>query len=103
MFVKQSGWDLQLFWLQLPNSVMCSVSMTSGVLLLRFANFRFGLLLVALGLYNTRLFGCYMVKPHGQLVLVSSTPHSAYTPSLSTRSEERRVGKECRARWSPDG
>ena len=26
----------------------------------------------------------YMVKPHGQLVLVSSTPHSAYTPSLST-------------------
>ena len=26
----------------------------------------------------------YMVKPHGQLVLVSSTPHNAYTPSLST-------------------
>ena len=26
----------------------------------------------------------YMVKPHGPLVLVSSTPHSAYTPSLST-------------------
>ena len=33
---------------------------------------------------NTRLLGCYMVKPHGQLVLVSSTPHSAYTPNLST-------------------
>ena len=31
-----------------------------------------------------RLLGCYMVKPHGQLVLVSSTPHSAYTPNLST-------------------
>jgi len=30
------------------------------------------------------LFGCYMVKPHGQLVWVSSTPHSAYTPHLST-------------------
>ena len=28
----------------------------------------------------------YMVKPHGQLVLVSSTLHSAYTPSLSTSS-----------------
>ena len=26
----------------------------------------------------------YMVKPHGQLVQVSSTPHSAYTPCLST-------------------
>jgi len=25
-----------------------------------------------------------MVKPHGQLVLVSSTRHRAYTPSLST-------------------
>ena len=28
--------------------------------------------------------GCCMVKPHGQLVQVSSTPHSAYTPCLST-------------------
>ena len=27
---------------------------------------------------------CYMVKPHGQLVLVSSTPYNASTPSLST-------------------
>ena len=24
-----------------------------------------------------------------------------YQPSLSMRSEERRVGKECRSRWSP--
>ncbi|WP_217903032.1 hypothetical protein, partial [Pseudomonas fragi] len=24
----------------------------------------------------SKLLGCYMVKPHGQLVLVSSTPHS---------------------------
>ena len=30
--------------------------------------------------------GRYMAKPHGPLVLVSSTPHSAYTSSLSTRS-----------------
>ena len=27
---------------------------------------------------------CYMVKPHEQLVLVSSMPHSTYTPNLST-------------------
>ncbi len=26
----------------------------------------------------------YMVKPHGQLVQVSSTPYNAYTPCLST-------------------
>ena len=31
-----------------------------------------------------KLFGCYMVKSHGQLVLVSSMPHSTYTPNLST-------------------
>ena len=35
-------------------------------------------------LLTRKLLGCYMVKPHGQLVLVSSTPHSAYTPNLST-------------------
>ncbi len=28
--------------------------------------------------------GCCMVKPHGQLVSVSSMPHSTYTPDLST-------------------
>ncbi len=28
--------------------------------------------------------GCYMVKPHGQLVLVSCTHYCASTPSLST-------------------
>ncbi len=28
--------------------------------------------------------GCYMVKPHGQLVLVSYTHYCASTPSLST-------------------
>ena len=34
--------------------------------------------------FRRKLLGCYMVKPHGQLVWVSSTPHSAYTPHLST-------------------
>src|SRR2546427_4594000 len=30
------------------------------------------------------------------------TRHSTiYLPYLQTRSEERRVGKECRSRWSP--
>jgi hypothetical protein len=32
----------------------------------------------------TQLLGCYMVKPHGQLVLVSSMHCCTYTPSLST-------------------
>ena len=28
-------------------------------------------------------------------------PNTAYKPGLAMRSEERRVGKECRSRWSP--
>src|SRR5690554_3828018 len=44
---------------------------------LQFANFR-------LIHSSPQTLWCYMVKPHGQLVLVSSTPHNAYTPSLST-------------------
>src|SRR2546422_4693781 len=27
--------------------------------------------------------------------------HATYYPSAPARSEERRVGKECRSRWSP--
>ena len=33
---------------------------------------------------ESRPIGCYMVKPHGQLVLVSSMHYCTYTPSLST-------------------
>src|SRR5256885_16490323 len=37
--------------------------------------------------------------------LTSSPPSSGLSPAVSlecpTRSEERRVGKECRSRWSP--
>ena len=32
----------------------------------------------------TKPLRCCMVKPHGLLVQVSSTPHNAYTPCLST-------------------
>ena len=28
-------------------------------------------------------------------------PHYSYFPEDTDRSEERRVGKECRSRWSP--
>ena len=33
---------------------------------------------------DTKPLWCCMVKSHGQLVQVSSTPHNAYTPCLST-------------------
>ena len=34
--------------------------------------------------FAVKLLGCCMVKPHGQLVSVSSRPRSPYTPDLST-------------------
>src|ERR1039457_5546307 len=33
--------------------------------------------------------------------IVAATPRKRMTPSKTIRSEERRVGKECRSRWSP--
>jgi hypothetical protein len=33
---------------------------------------------------SSKLLGCYMVKPHGQLVLVSFVHYCTSTPSLST-------------------
>src|SRR5690606_38348006 len=57
----------------------------SGIgIALRFAEFSVCRLHLQHRLLCSRLFGCYMVKPHGQLVQVSSTPHNAYTPCLST-------------------
>ena len=38
-------------------------------------------------------------KGLGDMVLVAITPRT--TIELPARSEERRVGKECRSRWSP--
>ena len=42
-------------------------------------------------------------RPHGQDITANGFRFTAYTsPSpTSNRSEERRVGKECRSRWSP--
>ena len=41
-----------------------------------------------------------LLRAGGRALLVSVTPHPPAV--LATRrSEERRVGKECRSRWSP--
>ena len=39
--------------------------------------------------------------PSGLLVTVPAPSPAAETVSTNVRSEERRVGKECRSRWSP--
>src|SRR5260370_18631936 len=48
--------------------------------------------------------GLWQLRPRGQIPFATGTPAGADVPQLgdrSTRSEERRVGKECRSRWSP--
>src|ERR1044072_5037263 len=49
------------------------------------------------------LFRSAWNSPSGHLKsnLVPSTPSRTLVAKKSARSEERRVGKECRSRWSP--
>ena len=42
-----------------------------------------------------------MAYSAGQFLLSSGTRGKRYALARSVRSEERRVGKECRSRWSP--
>ena len=42
-----------------------------------------------------------LFKLQSFLVLLVFTAASAYAKKSPVRSEERRVGKECRSRWSP--
>lgn len=74
----------QLASLQQIGYVIASVFCESFELSVRFVFTHRNLVSFAFQLGAYKLLGCYMVKPHGQLVLVSSTPHSAYTPNLST-------------------
>ena len=46
------------------------------------------------------LFGCLFCAIFIRLVVVQIFQHP-YLRDLAERSEERRVGKECRSRWSP--
>ena len=74
----------RLVSLQQIGYVIASVFCEHLELSVRFVFTHRNLVPFAFQLEACKLLGCYMVKPHGQLVLVSSTPHSAYTPNLST-------------------
>ena len=53
-------------------------------------------------LFDVILIGCILVSV--LLVIIESLkglPSFLTTPFVIMRSEERRVGKECRSRWSP--
>ena len=43
----------------------------------------------------------YDINILGSLSFKGTTPEERYGNNLRSRSEERRVGKECRSRWSP--
>src|SRR5256885_17135075 len=40
-------------------------------------------------------------KSNHHIQLIAPPPESAWVARVVDRSEERRVGKECRSRWSP--
>ena len=48
-----------------------------------------------------RILGSNNVYYHPPVNLKISYPAIVYEKTQLTRSEERRVGKECRSRWSP--
>src|SRR5256885_11108448 len=42
-----------------------------------------------------------LIKGRDEFAERGTTPSAKATPPVAARSEERRVGKECRSRWSP--
>ena len=54
--------------------------------------------MIVLNIYLV-IFFAYMFLP---LILMVAAGFNEFSPpSVTIRSEERRVGKECRSRWSP--
>ena len=47
------------------------------------------------------LLGIFLLMLLGNVLTPYAVDDWAYMHSFATRSEERRVGKECRSRWSP--
>ena len=47
------------------------------------------------------MFGCILTAGLGQNVARQASLKAGIPISVPARSEERRVGKECRSRWSP--
>src|SRR3712207_7354071 len=43
----------------------------------------------------------HFATPRRRFIIADTPGHAQYTRNMVTRSEERRVGKECRSRWSP--
>src|SRR5690606_19417195 len=83
MVVKQFGWGVGVESLPLIGYVMVLRCCVFGSLCARCVfTVRWSTSTVCRA--NSKVFGCYMVKPRGQLGCVSSTSHNAYTPHLST-------------------
>ena len=41
------------------------------------------------------------MKPEMKKLIIANLPYLLFVYLFGKRSEERRVGKECRSRWSP--
>src|SRR2546425_142361 len=68
----------------------------------RFLVFTGTLLLVLAGIWSLRRIPLDALPDISDVQVIIHTPWAGQPPSLiEDRSEERRVGKECRSRWSP--
>ena len=50
---------------------------------------------------KNNIFKCEVMKQRTGLLSALLPMALAAAPTFASRSEERRVGKECRSRWSP--
>src|ERR1035438_10605721 len=78
-------------WYQLLQLAVGSTAVSLGCLL---ATFMGGLCIGSVWFPRLRLVGHHPLRIYGYLELGVA--------GCALRSEERRVGKECRSRWSPD-
>ena len=60
-----------------------------------------GFFLTSLGPQFLKLYYTCFIKSNETITMVAEDEGRILGFSASTRSEERRVGKECRSRWSP--
>src|SRR2546429_4381820 len=74
---------------------------TCALPIFRAASTQYGMLLRAVAPHNSHGRQKPPFLPLAPLAAKSREPSRLREPSRPPRSEERRVGKECRSRWSP--
>src|ERR1035441_2583099 len=83
------------------SSVMGRIKARAKSVLLSTVQQGLGDVIGILGVLKVRVNSAPVVDGPSQTWAESSLVHVQFQPTLEARSAERRVGKECRSRWSP--